>query len=544
MYPSRRQIKLLPRRVQRSGYCALESLECRTLLAVNPSGREQEMLELTNRMRMNPQAELNLLINSGDADVNSAVSYFKVNKTVLAQQWSSLTPVPPLAWNSSLQDAARLHSQAMLDADMQSHQVPGEAPLGTRLSNAGYKNLTAGGENVYAYAKSVFHGHAGFAIDWGEGPHGIQDPPGHRDNIMSTSFREVGISIINSTSGKSVGPMLITQDFGNRSGYGNPAFLGVAFDDKNGDGFYNAGEGLSGVVIELEGSPGSFVTTTMSAGGYQIKVPAGTYKVTASGGGLDGTIVLNSVTVGSNNVKRDFLASNASFAILDGGLLRIDGTNVADNIKLTNSGSNLVVNRNGQTQSFTRSTISRIEIYSADGNDVIDFRGIWIPTYVNAGTGNDLVYGGHGNDTLTGGAGSDTLYGGDGNDRINGFAHGDFLYGEGGDDRIYGGAGHDLIDGGSGVDRIWGEADNDTLIGGGSNDKILGGDGDDLIYGGRHNDWLDGGPGNDSLFGQDGDDILLARDFLADFLDGGEGNDKAQVDVGVDTLVSIEELLA
>ena len=54
--------------------------------------------------------------------------------------------------------------------------------------------------NVYAYAESVIHTHAGFAIDWGGDPDdpnttGIQNPPGHRDSMMSGSFREVGIRI-------------------------------------------------------------------------------------------------------------------------------------------------------------------------------------------------------------------------------------------------------------------------------------------------------------------------------------------------------------
>ena len=33
---------------------------------------------------------------------------------------------------------------------------------------------------------------AAFAIDWGVGPGGIQSPAGHRDNMMSADFREVG----------------------------------------------------------------------------------------------------------------------------------------------------------------------------------------------------------------------------------------------------------------------------------------------------------------------------------------------------------------
>src|SRR5437899_1411017 len=97
-------------------YYDVHSLEPRVLLSFDPTAREQELLELLNRMRQDPADELPLLINSSDGDVNSAISQFHVNKTVLAQQWASLTAQQPLAWNESLYDSARAHSQAMLDA--------------------------------------------------------------------------------------------------------------------------------------------------------------------------------------------------------------------------------------------------------------------------------------------------------------------------------------------------------------------------------------------------------------------------------------------
>ena len=64
---------------------------------LNPSAglREQYMLELINRMRANPSAELSILLNSGDANVNSALAYFNVNQTTLQSQWNSLAPAPP-----------------------------------------------------------------------------------------------------------------------------------------------------------------------------------------------------------------------------------------------------------------------------------------------------------------------------------------------------------------------------------------------------------------------------------------------------------------
>src|SRR3954468_16408405 len=90
-----------------------ESLELRQLLAVDPSPLEQEMLELINRMRAKPAAELALLTKSTDADVNAALTFFKVNMTELAKQWAKLTPAQPLAWNDSLYNSAKGHSNKM-----------------------------------------------------------------------------------------------------------------------------------------------------------------------------------------------------------------------------------------------------------------------------------------------------------------------------------------------------------------------------------------------------------------------------------------------
>jgi uncharacterized protein YkwD len=252
----------------------------------HPSAQEQEMLELINRMRMKPANELNLLVNSPDAQVNKALNFFNVNLAQLSQQWSQLTPVQPLAWSNELHNGALNHSLLMIQKDTQSHQLPGELKLGQRLTSAGY-NWSNAGENVYAYGTSVFQSHAGFAIDWGFTPTGIQQPAGHRNNIMNSNFREVGISIIPETNPTTnVGPLVITQNFGNRFNLSNPWLLGVVFDDKSvDDNFYTSDEGLAGINVTAvkETTNETFTTTTWNSGGYQMQLPSGTYQVTFYG---------------------------------------------------------------------------------------------------------------------------------------------------------------------------------------------------------------------------------------------------------------------
>jgi len=291
----------------------VEPLEDRRLLAFSPTGLEQEMLEHVNRMRMDPQGELDVLFTSldplisPDPDVTNAINYFgDPTPAEIAQDWPLLVPAAPLAWNESLYNSATDHSELIIQFDEQSHQLPGEPSLSQRITDAGYTNWSIVAENVFAYAESVFHGHSAFAVDWG-----VSDR-GHRENLMRSEVREVGISIIpESNPDTQVGPLVVTQDFGNRWNQGNPYLLGVVYADGNGNGRYDAGEGRGNVNVDISGSSGTFQTTTMTAGGYQLQVPAGIYTVTASGGSLSQPLLLSDVAVASANVKVDFDAANA-----------------------------------------------------------------------------------------------------------------------------------------------------------------------------------------------------------------------------------------
>ena len=465
------------------------------------------MLELINRMRTNPAAELNLLTKSINADVNNALAFFKVNLTVLAQQWATLKPAQPLAWNQSLETSASGHSHLMVKDDSQSHQLPGEKDLVGRITDAGYGTYSTAGENVFANMTSPFYGHAAFAIDWASVPNGIQDPPGHRQNIMNANFREVGISIVDSTkSDKTVGPEVLTQDFGNRTDIGNPYFLGVVYTDKNKDGFYEAGEGISGATVTLTSGKKTFTTTSMTAGGYQIQVPAGTYDIVASGDGLGGTVSLHGVKINSQNVKHDFLSSQATFFSVANHIAQIVGTAGADTVSLSVLKGNLTVTRNGKAQTIGKiADLHGINISLGDGNDTLTVGSGIFGVFCESGLGNDTLTGGDGNDTLTGGGGKDLLNGGAGDDRLNGLTSADKLFGGGGNDRLYGGDGNDTLDGGGGVDRLFGENDDDSMVGGSSNDKLYGGAGNDTLNGGKGSDLLVGDDGTDTGFIDDSD---------------------------------------
>jgi hypothetical protein len=276
----------------------------------NPTGEEQLYLEYINRARANPVAEAMRLATTTDPDVLQAYGIFGVNLVMMQAQFGTLAPQPPYSINALLVSAARAHSQNMLNLMYQGHGDVdgGPSTIGQRLLATGYANGATSysfGENVFAFARSVFYGYVGFEVDWGGPTGGMQVPPGHRLNDHSANFREIGIGVVNGTHGP-VGPQLVTQDFATRGGLG--AFItGVVYTDRNGNGFYDVGEGLAGVRIDVPGS--NFFAITGQSGGYSVPVPGdGVYMATFSGGSLP--ISNQAVTIrGGQNAKLDYVAA-------------------------------------------------------------------------------------------------------------------------------------------------------------------------------------------------------------------------------------------
>ena len=136
---------------------------------------------------------------------------------------------------------------------------------------------------MYTTAESVFYGHAGFNVDWGGSVGGMQDPPGHRNNVNSPLFREIGVGVVDGSNG-SVGPQIVTQDFGVQQ-TAIPLLSGVVYYDFNGNNFYDVDEGIGGVRVDVPGA--SYYAVTAISGGYAVPVPAdGSYTLTFSAPGL------------------------------------------------------------------------------------------------------------------------------------------------------------------------------------------------------------------------------------------------------------------
>ncbi len=495
----------------------VDSLEGRRLLAaVEPTAFEQYMIEMVNRARANPVAEAQRY----GIDLNEG----------LAPGTLSTAARQPLALNLFATDAVRSHVNWLRSAGQFSHTGSGGSNVGQRLTAAGYTNSTGWSENLAVNMSSwssvdlrarMETQHRNLFVD--------QTIPGrgHRLNMLGAGHREIGSGVssgsftFNGTNWAS--GVLSGQKFASRAG--NPFLTGVAYTDAvQANSFYTPGEGLAGITITAVNSAGrTYSTTTYNAGGYSLQLPAGTYQVSASGNGL-GVVRIGAVTVGSENVKRDFTPGMAQAQQPEP--LVVNGTTGNDTINISISGSELVMTVNGTTTRRALDLVSSLTVNGLEGNDSITLAGDVVPATVNGGagddsitgpnnasrlngdaghdyvlggSGNDSIYGGTDNDTLTGAAGRDIIHGEDGNDRINGGHHDDAIYGGAGEDRLYGNGGNDVLDGGGHVDRIWAGDGDDMLIGGGGNDRLLGEVGNDTLVGNAGTDFYVGGSGTDRV---------------------------------------------
>lgn len=264
----------------------LEYLEDRLVPAgVEPTAVEQLFLEQLNDARANPAA----YGNSIGLDLSG----------VAASQ--------PLAWDPRLIAAARGHSQDMNDRNFFDHTNPSGQNPGARITAQGY-SFTSWGESIAAGFANTGEALKALIID-----DGIPDL-GHRKHLLAIDsiFKnqsQVGIGVVLGGSGYYSNYYTIDTAAPSTN---KPFITGVVYNDLNKNGKYDIGEGLGGVTVTVQGV-GS--VTTYASGGYQIQVNAGTYNVTASGGGLIGGFS-STVTVGSSN-QRVTIVQGASQAAQD-----------------------------------------------------------------------------------------------------------------------------------------------------------------------------------------------------------------------------------
>ena len=211
----------------------------------DPTPEEQLVLEYVNRARADPVAEgtrLGIDIHEGlPSDLVGFVG-----------------PRPPLAMNKLLLSIARGHSEDMYNGNYFSHDDPNGTTPFDRMLHAGY-NFWIAGENIATGGGSDSSVYAAQALqDDLMVDAGISGRP-HRVILLDIEnsncgnppciYYEVGVGYYSSSNQNPSGlNSFLTQDFGALPNTG-PFLLGVVYNDKNGNGFYDIGEGISGVTI-------------------------------------------------------------------------------------------------------------------------------------------------------------------------------------------------------------------------------------------------------------------------------------------------------
>lgn len=300
--------------------------------------QEQELLERINRFRADPAGELDRIFSSitekkltaRNPLVNDALALYQYPRNSIEtflKEWKTLSAAPPLAIDSALDAAAATHNRTMISRNDVSHQTNGERNLADRVVAAGFETgLTnedgspALGENVggsfaangsFSVASFIFEA---FAVDWGVPSHS------HRDALANATFTEIGLSV--ASTSKAVGPYVATTDLGTSvlgARTDGAYLLGVVFDDSDRDLFYDAGEGIADATLTIERVDGSETpqkveVSSSDAGGYQLFLLNGTYRVTVFGEGF-ATPVTKTVSINDGvNAKLDFRTADASAA--------------------------------------------------------------------------------------------------------------------------------------------------------------------------------------------------------------------------------------
>ena len=331
----------------------------------NVTAYEEYFLALINRARQDPVAEATRL-------------GITLNEGLPAGTWAPGAR-QPLALNDNLQASIEGHIADELAHNYFSHTGSDGSTPQQRIDASGYAGWTTIGENLALeyttgainLLQFVTDEYQNLFIDTSEAGRG------HRVNIVNGNFAEVGSAV---QSGKYSGQNAVQtgNDFGLRPG--NSFLTGLVFTDSvTANNFYDVGEGIGAVSIDISGA-GTFHTTANSAGGYQIALPPGSYTVTFSGTGISSPIVKN-FTIGSQNVEVDANTRTNVPPVLYG----IESTTLSAIGALSTSVTSTLAVYDKNFNNWTSATISITGNYQSN-QDVLTFAntstitGSWNPT--------------------------------------------------------------------------------------------------------------------------------------------------------------------
>lgn len=371
------------------------------------TSREQLFLELTNAARLNPQAEADRLLggnlNDGVADYNA--------RNGTSHDLSGTGTMQVLAPNQALATAALRHSQWMLAEDRFSHagdpqyrnhpDYPGN-PSYASFSNGGERMAAAGYEfsGSWTWGENIAWSGTTGRVDLDAAIVGhyidLFESVGHRVNTLQDRFSEAGIGQASggfTVQGTTYNASMLSQKMALS---GSSVFLtGVAYDDADGDAFYDLGEGTGGLGFAAGGATAS----TWAAGGYVLELVASdatAVTITTASGTIRATVDLSAGNVKLDLVNGTDLHSSGNLTLGDGATsarllgaagLELTG-NAADNTLMGGQGDDTIEGGGGTDVVVYAGNQAAYTVTEVDGTVTV--------------THSDTSASGSGTDTLTG----------------------------------------------------------------------------------------------------------------------------------------------
>ena len=237
--------------------------------ARTPNGLEDAFWELLNRFRESPLTA----VESLGIDI---------------EPWQRVyleTSLPPLAWNQAVHDALCEHVEDMLHVGYYSVESPDGMTLVSRLHQKGYSPLyvdtTLG---LFAFRTvvseiTVFEFLLKNIIGEELRYLGQQSP-----KLLNRNFRDIGICIqpaqLDSIVGYPVNGYICALLFSTNADDNRPRMVGRIYEDENGNGVWDFGEGTEGVTVRFKGEGINTESPVLSEEGiYAVAGDPGMYSL-------------------------------------------------------------------------------------------------------------------------------------------------------------------------------------------------------------------------------------------------------------------------